>query len=79
MIEISHAVALAALSMLVGGAVAWGVLRSTVAQLQQAVSQLTRDVRDLTETVADLRTEVAVIKAVESRADATARQRPGKP
>ena len=64
-ISVSVGVAIAAVSALLGGAVAWGAISATVTALKEAVSRLTADVVSLSAIVADLKTEVAVLRATE--------------
>lgn len=61
-ISVSIGVAIAAVSALLGGAVAWGAMSSTVNALKDAVSRLTTDTTALSAIVAELKTEVAVLR-----------------
>lgn len=62
MISLSYAVAMTAVGILFGGAVAWGVIRTTVDHLNLAVGSMSKDIVALNAIVAELKTEVAVLR-----------------
>lgn len=61
MVSLSYAVAIAAISMLFGGAVAWGVLRTTVEQLRESVREMRADIKTLNTVVVELQKEVVAL------------------
>lgn len=61
-ISVSIGVAIAAVSALIGGAIAWGAMNSTVNALKDAVSRLTADVVSVSAMVGELKTEIAVLR-----------------
>lgn len=67
MISIELSLLLAAGGMLAGGAIAWGVLRTTVSQLKELVVELRAEVKTLREDVGKLRTSIAVLQAADDR------------
>jgi predicted nuclease with TOPRIM domain len=63
MISLPYAFALSTLTMLVGGAIAWGVLHATVDQLKRMLDELREEQREARAESQTLCTEVAVLHA----------------
>lgn len=62
MLSLPYAVALAALSAMIGGAVTWGMLRATVSQLSETVAELRSETKEMRELINELHIELVAMR-----------------